>query len=197
MVVNTQSRKDFIKEVRLHSKKIMTLVMGGRCCICGYKKCTQALEFHHINPDEKDFHFNKIVITKKSWSKICNELRKCVMLCANCHREIHSGSASIPDNASRFNEEYAEYESTRVHGEMDECPICSGPKIAYNKTCSNSCAAKYNTGKINWDEVDLKTMLDSGMSYYKISDLLGISPGTIHKRANKLGLKSKASITND
>lgn len=59
---------------------------GGECVKCGYKKCTQALQFHHTNPDEKDF-----TISGKSWSfeRLKKEVDKCILVCSNCHTEIH------------------------------------------------------------------------------------------------------------
>ena len=61
---------------------------GGHCINCGYSKYYGALEFHHRNPDEKEVDWAKLRLT--SWEKIKLELDKCDLLCANCHREIHS-----------------------------------------------------------------------------------------------------------
>lgn len=60
---------------------------GGKCIKCGYNKCMDALEFHHKNPLEKDFSFSKGYTT--TWIRMQNELDKCILLCANCHREEH------------------------------------------------------------------------------------------------------------
>jgi len=62
---------------------------GGRCSICGYDWCIEALEFHHPDSSKKDFGISSRGYTR-SWEKIREELDKCVLLCANCHREIHS-----------------------------------------------------------------------------------------------------------
>ena len=62
---------------------------GGRCQRCGYDRCTEALEFHHLTSTKKDFGISSKGYTR-SWEKIRAELDKCVLLCANCHREIHS-----------------------------------------------------------------------------------------------------------
>jgi len=59
---------------------------GGKCSICGYDKCVAALDFHHINPKEKEFAFHGLTA---SWKKAEKELNKCALLCANCHRELH------------------------------------------------------------------------------------------------------------
>lgn len=61
---------------------------GGRCEICGYDKCMDALDFHHLSPKEKDFNISG---GTKSFESIKPELDKCILVCANCHREIHAG----------------------------------------------------------------------------------------------------------
>jgi hypothetical protein len=61
---------------------------GGSCIQCGYNRYYGALEFHHLDPNEKDCQWDKLRL--KAWSKITAELDKCVMLCANCHREEHA-----------------------------------------------------------------------------------------------------------
>jgi hypothetical protein len=63
---------------------------GKQCECCGYNKCTEALEFHHINPNEKDFNISDRDI-KLDWKEIQKELDKCILVCSNCHREIHAG----------------------------------------------------------------------------------------------------------
>lgn len=60
---------------------------GGCCANCGYSNYYGALEFHHTTPEEKDVDWGKLRL--RSWDKITFELDKCVMLCANCHREEH------------------------------------------------------------------------------------------------------------
>jgi predicted DNA-binding protein YlxM (UPF0122 family) len=60
----------------------------GNCCEkCGYNRCNSALEFHHLDPNEKDFGIGSYSVLL--WEKIKLELDKCIMVCANCHREIH------------------------------------------------------------------------------------------------------------
>lgn len=62
--------------------------MGGKCSRCGYCKCNSALEFHHIDPFHKEFNISKVKLTTFN-QQIKNELDKCILLCANCHREVH------------------------------------------------------------------------------------------------------------
>ncbi len=60
---------------------------GGKCEICGYDKCEGALQFHHINPDEKEFQISD----KDILEDLFKEVDKCQLLCANCHIEKHYG----------------------------------------------------------------------------------------------------------
>jgi len=62
---------------------------GGKCQVCGYNKCIDALEFHHSDKSKKDFGLSARGVTR-SWDKVQKEIEKCILLCANCHREIHS-----------------------------------------------------------------------------------------------------------
>lgn len=66
---------------------------GGSCIHCGYNKYYGALEFHHVDPKEKDFVWTKLRL--KKWSSIINELDRCVLLCSNCHKEEHHKMRSI------------------------------------------------------------------------------------------------------
>jgi hypothetical protein len=74
---------------RRRKLKILAVEYKGGCCEkCGYNKCIAALEFHHIDPSHKDFSISQEGSTR-SFEKIKIELDKCIMVCANCHREIH------------------------------------------------------------------------------------------------------------
>lgn len=71
-----------------NNKKRAVDYKGGKCGRCGYDKCIDALEFHHIDPTQKDKNFGNIKIRR--WEDQKKELDKCICVCANCHREIHS-----------------------------------------------------------------------------------------------------------
>lgn len=76
----TLSRKKRAKKVREH--------FGGKCTLCGYSKCLEALEFHHRDPTQKNFTISNG--GTKAIRNIIIEAEKCIMVCANCHREIHT-----------------------------------------------------------------------------------------------------------
>jgi len=71
----------------LEKKKKLVDLMGGSCKICGYNKCLQALEFHHFD-ENKDHSISDLM--KRSFKFSLKEITKCVLLCSNCHRELHS-----------------------------------------------------------------------------------------------------------
>lgn len=60
---------------------------GGKCVRCGYCKSLRALQFHHRDPEQKDFAISRP--NPRSWEKVKVELDKCDLLCANCHSELH------------------------------------------------------------------------------------------------------------
>lgn len=80
---------------RTVKKKKLLDMKGGKCIVCGYNKCLDAIEFHHLNPKEKEFNIGKSVLTSLSWDKILKEAEKTVPVCGNCHSEIHAGMIDI------------------------------------------------------------------------------------------------------
>lgn len=62
--------------------------LGGKCSVCGYSRCLGSLHLHHPG-SEKDVGFAHIKNWK--WERALKEISKCVLVCANCHGEIHSG----------------------------------------------------------------------------------------------------------
>ena len=76
-------------QIRKIMKQWAVEYKGGKCQICGYNKCIEALELHHTNPAEKDFNLSDRNIPL-DWEVIKKELDKCILVCANCHREIHA-----------------------------------------------------------------------------------------------------------
>ena len=93
-------REYLIKAVQKRRKELRKKAVkfkGGKCEVCGYSKCPDALEFHHLESSRKDFGLAAKGYTR-SWDKIRKEIEKCILLCANCHREVHAGLAAFPVN---------------------------------------------------------------------------------------------------
>lgn len=77
---------------------------GGECQCCGYNNCNNALDFHHIDPKKKKFNISdpgRYKITQE----VLDELDKCILVCSNCHREIHAGYIDLSkENISNLQE---------------------------------------------------------------------------------------------
>lgn len=84
---NTQQHAQNISTKRNAIKKYLIQRAGGKCIICGYDKCQGALQFHHPDPNQKDFEISKNF--SNNIEKLCEEADKCNLLCANCHAEEH------------------------------------------------------------------------------------------------------------
>jgi hypothetical protein len=78
-VESVMLRRENIKKKALQYK-------GGKCERCGYDKCERALAFHHLDPTQKEYTLSRSNI---SWDKVKKELDKCILVCCNCHMELH------------------------------------------------------------------------------------------------------------
>ncbi|HEV2753748.1 MAG TPA: helix-turn-helix domain-containing protein [Solirubrobacteraceae bacterium] len=79
---------------RRRVKKILVEEAGGRCRLCGYDRCSAALQFHHRDPAGKEFHLSHQGVSR-SLSRARAEAAKCVLLCATCHAEVEAGFTSL------------------------------------------------------------------------------------------------------
>jgi len=78
-----QYRKRLLKDLKING-----------CAICGYNKCNFALEFHHVESKEKEFKINESQLYNND-KRIIKELHKCILLCRNCHSEIHGKEKGV------------------------------------------------------------------------------------------------------
>lgn len=169
-----------VKRWRERTKARMIEAMGGKCCVCDYNKSQRAMDFHHLDPSEKEIGLGNARGTPVAWKKIVEELRKCVLVCNRCHQEIHDGVTEVPQDAPKFNEAYAEYRETKTI----PCPVCGTEMGAHKITCSRACAAK-KSGKVDWEAVDLPELM-TRLSIVKIADMLGVSDAAVRKRLKKI-----------
>ena len=77
--------------MRKKLKNYIVDLLGGECVLCGYKRCRRALHFHHINPHEKETNISNLT----NINQIKLELEKCILLCSNCHCEVHEGFVDL------------------------------------------------------------------------------------------------------
>lgn len=82
---------DYVYELRVFNRKLLNILGAGniKCQVCGYDKCISALEFHHLDPSQKD----RTIASMRNYSEtnLRKEINKCILLCSNHHREVHAG----------------------------------------------------------------------------------------------------------
>jgi len=78
-----QKSRGFQRKIQIIHK------LGGKCTVCGYNKNIAALIFHHLNPQKKKFKLDVRSLSNRNIDQINTELKKCKLLCHNCHAEIH------------------------------------------------------------------------------------------------------------
>lgn len=183
------NKSEYIKEWRKNTKLKVLACMGKKCQICGYDKCTNALELHHIDPNEKDFGLGAIMATPVAWEKIVTEMKKCVVLCANCHRELHDNLVNLPTTYQMFDESLLQKEDNVYllkQTKTTHCPTCNKIKDNRNTYCSLSCAST-GKGKVNWDSVDLIDLIENQkLTKTSIAQQMNCSDQAVNKRYKKL-----------
>ena len=88
-----------VKRYRYRTRRKLILGFGSKCAICGLKDDDVVFDFHHLDPELKKFGSGHQV---RSWASVVTEAKKCIMVCAHCHRKIHRGLVIIPLNAPSF-----------------------------------------------------------------------------------------------
>ena len=81
------------KKIRQERKAKAYQILGCKCKICGYSKCSEAMDIHHIKEGSKTFTLSQN--WGLAWDQITKELGKCVLLCSRCHREVHAGFTNL------------------------------------------------------------------------------------------------------
>lgn len=174
-----------VKLWRKNTKRKMVEAMGSHCQICKYNKCFDALELHHINPSEKEFGFGAIMAHPVKWDIIKEELKKCILLCSNCHREVHDNLVEIPKIYQQFDESLI-IATPLKNKIITNCPVCNEIKNNYRTTCSTKCAASLK-GKVDWDSIDLIDLVENqNIPKTKIADQMNCSDQAVSKRYKKL-----------
>jgi len=124
--------------------------LGGKCKICGYNKCLAALSFHHRDPAEKDFSFDKIKCS--TWDAVAKELDKCDLLCCNCHME-HHWDESLFTEAQKAVKEAQKRRQPRLPNR--KCPKCGEdfkPTRRDQIHCSPECYHRNYKTHVVWPD---------------------------------------------
>jgi len=86
---------------RIEWMRYLESIMELSCALCGYNRCKHALVFHHVRPSRDNVSVGRMIATQapseKSKDKVLNEIKKCVLLCSNCRKEVLAGDREIID----------------------------------------------------------------------------------------------------
>lgn len=179
---------DFQKD-RWKSRKIAAVeLMGGSCRNCGYDKCYAALEFHHEDPQTKEFNWNKVC--KKSWEIITKELQKCVLLCSNCHRELHNPKqCKTLNNANNSLNKDISVSLDRKLSATGCCqhePCCE--PVYGTLYCSRKCASLGQKRKVDRPSKEVLNTDIKEMTWTAIGKKYGVSDNAVRKWAKAYGI---------
>lgn len=183
-----------VSETRRKLKAKAVAYLGGKCANCGYSKSNSALEFHHLDPNEKDMNISGKVM---SWSKMTAELDKCVLLCSNCHKEVHDElrQAHLASQRDLARSEVKE-RKPRI---LLTCPVC-GSKFSITPSahkrrsgehyCKTSCATE-GRSLLMPSKDDIVAFLTCH-TMKELAIKLGVDPSTLSRKCRKLGVDYKS-----
>ena len=178
-------------ERRKQYKKNIVYVMGDGCAICGYNKSTRALECHHIIPEDKSFGISQK--TYYAWSKLENELKKCILVCSNCHCEIEDGLLEVTNLTSSFNQERFNEIAQQIQDKKDKkkCIEC-GAEITSKATRCIICDQKHRQVTSRPDREKFKELVWNN-SFSELGRRFQVSDNAIKKWCDFYHLPRKRS----
>ncbi len=195
--ISTDGQKD--------RKKKAVEYKGGKCEKCGYDKCLAAFDFHHLDPNEKDYEPSRLFGQNHSWETIKSELDKCALLCANCHRETHNEEKSVLSeklrNRARSKVNDLNWPDTEVLKKMgaemscseiaDKLKISQESVIRKFKIEGISMLKRDRAFKIIWPSNEVIMEMISSMSIIEIGRKLGVSDNSVRRHCKRNNIKYK------
>jgi hypothetical protein len=163
----------YVTKRRKDLKKLLVEYKGGKCEKCGYDKSIAAMDFHHEDPKQKEFGLSQRGLTK-SLKNLKKEADKCLLLCANCHRETHESLSGFVDIVLE--------KDKKKPKQFNQCRICKTETL--NKYyCSNKCSKIANRKVSNRPTKEKLVELLKNNSWIKIGNLFGVSDNAVRKWA--------------
>ena len=188
---NSEDVVNFIRRRKANLRK----VFHSQCCLCNFSEVQEALEFHHVNPETKSFGLGGSQNQTKALNLQLEEMKKCILVCANCHRGIHQGIYKVPDDWKKFydeeiaNELLENLQKTKEH-KLYYCQRC-GKEIASKtaKYCVD-CGHKVQQTCDRPDRESLKELIRN-KPFTQIAKIYSVSDNAIRKWCDSYSLPRK------
>lgn len=167
---------------RFKARAWITEYAGNKCQSCGYNTYIGNLTFHHLDRTTKDDTISRMVNATAAMSKIIAEADKCVLVCHNCHGEIHAGIRECPaiDTAERRRTMKAIVNRQPVPKSKQFHNCRCGKRIDRTKMyCSHRCA-QGGRETITWPDNLPELVAQSSLRNVGLS--LGVSDKAVSKR---------------
>ena len=187
---------EYVKNSRHNLKRRLLYVMGDKCCICGYNNCSSALEFHHIDPTQKDFSISSNA--NIAFESAILEIKKTILVCANCHREIHEGLIENIGQYQSFDElKYKEIQKELLDLRTKTIYYCKDcGKIISTKAERCPECANINSRKVERPTREELKQLIKEKPFTQIANLYGVTDNAIRKWCDAEHLPRTKKIIN-
>lgn len=179
-----------VVDYRRRTKQRGLTYKGSVCIVCGYNRSVRSLHFHHLDPNEKDMGVSSG--NTIAWKRLKKELDKCVLLCSNCHGEVHDDLLDLtphlhknpsPEEGQRMIEE-ADLEIQNQKKQRPRCMVCQSEIYRRSSRCKK-CAGLSRVGKktkIDWPSLETLLKRVETTSYLQVGKQLGVSDNAVRKR---------------
>lgn len=198
MYSQNSNSKDVVNFIR-RRKADLKSVFHSRCCLCGFSEVQRALEFHHVNPEEKSFSISNSKNQTLALEKQLKEMKKCVLICANCHRGVHDNIYKIPTNWQDFYDDkiaqqlLKKLQQVKTH-KIYYCKNC-GKEISKNSTYCIDCKNIQQRTCERPSRKELKYMVRT-LPFTQIAKQFGVTDNAIRKWCDVEKIPRKKAIIN-
>lgn len=192
---NSEDVVNFIRRRKANLRK----VFHSKCCLCGFEEVQEALEFHHVNPKEKSFGIMGSQNQTKALEPQLQEMKKCILVCSNCHRGIHNNIYQVPENwqdfydediANQLRQDLKDIKTKTIH----YCKNC-GKEISKGAAYCVECS-QINQRTINRPTRDELKNLIRTLPFTQIAKKYNVTDNAIRKWCDVENLPRKKSDIN-
>ena len=170
-----------VQQWRNRTKDKLVQAMGEQCVLCGYSRCNASIHLHHLDSETKDHTVAQLLRNPRKIELIIEEAKKCVLLCANCHGEVHAGLVKVNCNPI-----FDESIFSKPIKPTFSCKQCGTPTNNL-KDCSRECIGK-SKEKIKWPDPTTVLNMVEESNFTQTGDQLGVSDNAVRKYLKKHNL---------